>query len=134
MKRITFCIAMLLSFVSSWSVAQTARLTLGDIDPFKMEHGVHVPTKTTRAKIISSDRLIMSDTTFKVISYSCSIAKGSEVWGPINVKGPSLAAVLIEQIKKTPGPRVNIFFENIRVKEGNIPARKWTDFKISYDE
>ena len=107
MKRIAFLLVMLLSLKS---IAQTPTVTLGDIPPSTFVNGRVNPSKTTSSRIIANGKLTANSAQYEIMSYSVSIMKGRDLWGPVNVKGSALTPAIIDQIKKTKGPGVKVFF------------------------
>ena len=100
MKSIAFLLVMLLSLTS---FAQDPRLTFGDIPFGTAVNGEIKLPKTTSSRIIAIGKLTMNSVQYKIMSYQVTIIKGSDAWGPVNVKGPELTAAIIEQIKKQKG-------------------------------
>jgi hypothetical protein len=119
MKKATFLLALLISFLSMRSLAQSSAgsapvVTLGTIEASKVQDGKMVPTFTTTERIIRGAKFVANPAGI-VTSYSFSIAANGNTFGPIEVNGAALSEQVVNKIKETKTVGVKVYFDNIHV-------------------
>ena len=138
MKKITFFFAILFSLAFSYAFAQNNAskgpiITLKGLQAPEMKDGKQQPIYTTSDYITKNPSLVSNDPNVEVMEFTAGVGVGKEYTGPFEIKGNTLTQQVIDVIKKTKGPGVLVFFENIKVKDHGF-IRPYTPVILKYDQ
>ena len=131
MKGVALIFAILFGFSVLSSHAQEAVVRVGDI-PVTFKNGKISVEQTTRDRIIRAGKLV-ARADCVIVSYTFSIMKGDNMWGPVKVRGGLFTTDMVNHLKETKGPNVNVVFDEIKVKQDGL-TRSSHPIALKYDQ